>query len=150
MTHNQQYPSEPQINLKSCLIGNGFMSSKDITFGYWETLCTTNPGVSTPVFNETRCDIIAANMPRCMELYDTCAGNPDVAICTAAYAVCYKGIVGLYEDESKKGGRNRFDSKDSLPTIYMPPHLTQSNQQSQPHVILMRYATKKQLISSST
>ncbi|CAI7566000.1 unnamed protein product [Penicillium discolor] len=109
VTHNQQYPSEPQINLKSCLIGNGFMSSKDTTFGYWETLCTTNPGVSTPVFNETRCDIIATNMPRCMELYDTCAGNPDVAICTAAYAVCYKGIVGLYEDESKKGGRNRFD-----------------------------------------
>ncbi|CAG8269428.1 unnamed protein product [Penicillium nalgiovense] len=109
VTRNQQYPSEPQINLKSCLIGNGFMSSKDITFGYWETLCTTNPGVSTPVFNQTRCDIIAANMPRCMEVYDTCAKAPDLAICTAAYSVCYKGIIGLYEDESKKGGRNRFD-----------------------------------------
>ncbi|KAJ5514932.1 hypothetical protein N7463_004484 [Penicillium fimorum] len=109
VTHNQQHPSEPQINLKSCLIGNGFMSSKDITFGYWETLCTTNPGVSAPVFNQTRCDMIAANMPRCMELYDTCTGSPDVTICTAAYSVCYEGIVGLYEDESKKGGRNRFD-----------------------------------------
>ena len=87
------------------------MSSKDITFGYWETLCTTNPGISTPVFNETRCDIIAANMPRCMEVYDTCAKGPDLAICTAAYSVCYKGIIGLYEDESKKGGRNRFDSE---------------------------------------
>ncbi|KAJ5275762.1 hypothetical protein N7524_001915 [Penicillium chrysogenum] len=109
VTRNQLYPSEPQINLKSCLIGNGFMSSKDITFGYWETLCTTNPGISTPVFNQTRCDIIAANMPRCMEVYDTCAKGPDLAICTAAYSVCYKGIIGLYEDESKKGGRNRFD-----------------------------------------
>ncbi|KGO76721.1 Peptidase S10, serine carboxypeptidase [Penicillium italicum] len=109
VTHNQQYPLEPQINLKSCLIGNGFMSSKDITFGYWETLCTTNPGVSAPVFNQTRCDIMAANMPRCMELYDTCAVNPDVAICKAAYSVCYDGIVGLYDEESKKGGRNRFD-----------------------------------------
>ncbi|KAJ5488005.1 hypothetical protein N7530_002305 [Penicillium desertorum] len=109
VTLNELYPSEPQINLKSCLIGNGFMSSKDITFGYWETLCTTNPGVSTPVFNQTRCDIIAANMPRCMEVYDTCAKDPDLAICTAAYSVCYKGIIGLYEDESKKGGRNRFD-----------------------------------------
>ncbi|KAK4863162.1 hypothetical protein LT330_001940 [Penicillium expansum] len=109
VTQNQQYPSEPQINLKSCLIGNGFMSSKDITFGYWETLCTTNPGVSTPVFNQTRCDMIAANMPRCMELYDTCAVKPDVAICTAVYSVCYEEIVGLYEEESKKGGRNRFD-----------------------------------------
>lgn len=94
------------------------MSSKDITFGYWETLCTTNPGISTPVFNQTRCDIIAANMPRCMEVYDTCAKGPDLAICTAAYSVCYKGIIGLYEDESKKGGRNRFDSKSFLSVYY--------------------------------
>ncbi|CAI7609423.1 unnamed protein product [Penicillium glandicola] len=109
VTHNQQYPSEPQINLKSCLIGNGLMSFKDTTFGYWETLCTTNPGVSTPVFNQTRCDIMATNMPRCMEVFDTCAKSLDFAICTAAYSVCYKGIIGWYEDESKKGGRNRFD-----------------------------------------
>ncbi|KAJ5774696.1 hypothetical protein N7457_009592 [Penicillium paradoxum] len=109
LTHNEQYPSEPQINLKSCLVGNGFMSPKDVVFGYWETLCSTNPGVSEPVFNQTRCDIIAENMPRCMDVFDTCMEHPDVDICTTAYSVCYKGIVGLYEDESKKGGRNRFD-----------------------------------------
>ncbi|KAJ5551611.1 hypothetical protein N7535_000444 [Penicillium sp. DV-2018c] len=109
LTHNKRYPSEPQINLKSCLIGNGFMSPKDTTFGYWETLCTTNFGVSSPVFNETRCDILAENMPRCMDVYDTCMKNPDTAICAAAESVCYKGIVGWYEDESGKGGRNRFD-----------------------------------------
>jgi cathepsin A (carboxypeptidase C) len=125
------------------------MSSKDITFGYWETLCTTNPGVSTPVFNQTRCDIIAANMPRCMEVYDTCAKGPDLAICTAAYSVCYKGIIGLYEDESKKGGRNRFDSKSFPSAAKGPLYLTQGYQQSQPRATLMNYATKKPLISSS-
>ncbi|KAJ5961151.1 uncharacterized protein N7479_008301 [Penicillium vulpinum] len=109
ITHNQQYPLEPQINLKSCLIGNGYMSPKDTAFGYWETLCTTNPGVSTPVFNQTRCDIIATNMPRCMEVYDTCTKSLDTAICTAASSVCYKGIISWYEEESKAGGRNRFD-----------------------------------------
>jgi cathepsin A (carboxypeptidase C) len=88
------------------------MSSKDTTFGYWETLCTTNPGVSTPVFNETRCDILATNMPRCMEVYDVCINSLDPDICKAASSVCYKGIVGWYEDESShKGGRNRFDSE---------------------------------------
>jgi len=101
------------------------MSSKDTTFGYWETLCTTNPGVSTPVFNETRCGILATNMVRCMEVYDICINNPDPDICLAAGAVCYKGVVGWYEDESShKGGRNRFDSKD-IPNRALPVLLIQ-------------------------
>ncbi|CAG8107756.1 unnamed protein product [Penicillium salamii] len=109
VTQNERYPSEPQINLKSCLVGNGCISRMDTFYGYWETLCTTKPGVPTPVFNETRCDIMAANMPRCMEVAKTCIGNPDVAICKAAHDVCYDDIAGWYENESGKGGRNRFD-----------------------------------------
>ncbi|KAF7594750.1 hypothetical protein BBP40_008457 [Aspergillus hancockii] len=106
---NKLYPSEPQVFLKSCLVGNGYMSPKDSTYGYWETLCTTNPGVPEPVFNKTRCDIMAANMPRCMDVADTCIRNPDPAVCHAAESVCYEGVVGWYDDESGKGGRNRFD-----------------------------------------
>ncbi|KAL2794381.1 alpha/beta-hydrolase [Aspergillus keveii] len=113
ITQNNLYPDRPQINLKSCLVGNGFMSPKDTTFGYWETLCTTNPGppglLREPVFNRTRCDIMAANMPRCMELYDVCIAHPDPAICHAAADVCYQGVMGWYEDEAGGGGRNRFD-----------------------------------------
>ncbi|KAE8152319.1 Alpha/Beta hydrolase protein [Aspergillus avenaceus] len=109
VTQNTLYPNEPQVNLKSCLVGNGYMSPKDIYFGYWETLCTTNPGVATPVFNETRCDILSTNMPRCMDLLDVCESHPDPAICQAAETVCYDGVVGWYEDESGRGGRNRFD-----------------------------------------
>lgn len=91
------------------------MSPKDTAFGYWETLCTTNPGVETPVFNKTRCDIIATNMPRCMDVHDTCRSKPDVDICNAASKVCYDGVVGFYEAESSyKGGRNRYDGKASL------------------------------------
>ncbi|KAA8646896.1 putative carboxypeptidase Y [Aspergillus tanneri] len=106
---NKLYPNEPQVRLQSCLVGNGFMSPRDTTYGYWETLCTTNPGVAEPVFNKTRCDIMAANMPRCMDVYETCVNNPDPAICHAALAVCYDGILGWYENESHAGGRNRFD-----------------------------------------
>ncbi|KAJ5595339.1 alpha/beta-hydrolase [Penicillium hispanicum] len=106
---NKLHPNEPQVRLQSCLVGNGCMSQRDVIFGHWETLCTTNPGVAEPVFNETRCDILAANMPRCMSVADTCIRNPDVAVCDAAYSVCYKGIVGWYDDESGAGGRNRFD-----------------------------------------
>ncbi|KZF18844.1 alpha/beta-hydrolase [Xylona heveae TC161] len=106
---NKLYPSEPQVRLKSCLVGNGFMSPKDSAFGYWETLCTTNPGVSEPVFNKTRCDIMAANMPRCMDVAEICVKNPDPAVCHAALSVCYEGVVGWYDDEAGKGGRNRFD-----------------------------------------
>ncbi|KAE8380183.1 Alpha/Beta hydrolase protein [Aspergillus bertholletiae] len=106
---NGRYPSEPQINLESCLVGNGYMSPMDTFYGYWETLCTTKPGVPTPVFNETRCDIMAANMPRCMDVAKTCIQNPDPAICKAAGSVCYEGIIGWYENESGEGGRNRFD-----------------------------------------
>ncbi|GME31065.1 alpha/beta-hydrolase [Neofusicoccum parvum] len=106
---NKLYPNEPQVRLQSCLVGNGFMSPKDSVFGYWETLCTTNPGVPEPVFNKTRCDIMAANMPRCMDVADVCGRNPDPAVCHAAWSVCYDGVVGWYDDESGKGGRNRFD-----------------------------------------
>lgn len=90
------------------------MSPKDRVFGYWETLCTTNPGVAEPVFNKTRCDIMAANMPRCMEVMDTCNQNPDPAVCNAAISVCYEGVIGWYDDESYAGGRNRFDSKYTI------------------------------------
>lgn len=79
--------------------------------GYWETLCTTNPGVEKPVFNETRCDIMASNMPRCMDVTAVCVQNPDSALCSAAFSVFYEGVIGFYEDEAGKGGRNRFDSK---------------------------------------
>ncbi|KAJ5305810.1 hypothetical protein N7508_004825 [Penicillium antarcticum] len=109
ITQNERYPREIQVNLKSCLVGNGFMSPKDIFFGYWETLCTTNPGVETPVFNNTRCDILATNMPRCMNVADTCIHNPDTDICNTASSVCMNGVVNWYDNESGKGGRNRFD-----------------------------------------
>ncbi|RJE25206.1 Carboxypeptidase Y [Aspergillus sclerotialis] len=103
------YPNEPQVRLQSCLVGNGLYSLSDTSFGYWETLCTSNPGVPEPVFNRTRCDIIAANMPRCMDVYDTCQRNPDPVICHAAEAFCFENIIGWYDNESHKGGRNRFD-----------------------------------------
>ncbi|KAJ5085235.1 alpha/beta-hydrolase [Penicillium argentinense] len=106
---NKLYPSKPQVQLRSCLVGNGFMSPRDSWFGYWETLCTTNPGVPEPVFNKTRCDIMAANMPRCQELLDVCARHPDAAVCGAASSICYEGVVSWYDDESYAGGRNRFD-----------------------------------------
>lgn len=108
---NKLYPHEPQVPLKSCLIGNGYMSPMDTIYGYWETLCTTNPGVGKPTFNETRCEIMAANMPRCMNVAEVCLRNPDPAICHAASSVCYESITRWYDDESGKGGRNRFDSK---------------------------------------
>ncbi|KAL2842728.1 Alpha/Beta hydrolase protein [Aspergillus pseudoustus] len=106
---NKLYPDGPQVRLESCLVGNGFMSPMDTTFGYWETLCTVNPGVLQPVFNDTRCDIMAVNIPRCMELYDICIRNPDPAICHAASDVCYAGVIGWYDGEAGQGGRNRFD-----------------------------------------
>jgi cathepsin A (carboxypeptidase C) len=108
---NELYPNEPQVQLKSCLVGNGLMSYRDTMFGYWETLCTTNPGVDKPVFNQSRCDIMASNMPRCMDVAAVCDRNPDPALCSAAFDVCYEGVMGFYEDEAGKGGRNRFDSK---------------------------------------
>ncbi|KAJ5610852.1 carboxypeptidase Y [Penicillium lagena] len=106
---NKRYPNQPQVPLQSCLVGNGYMSPKDSAFGYWETLCTTNPGVAEPVFNSTRCDIMAANMPRCQEVAEICERNPDPAICNAAVSVCWDGIIKWYDEESYGGGRNRFD-----------------------------------------
>jgi cathepsin A (carboxypeptidase C) len=85
----------------------------DTTFGYWETLCTTNPGVEKPVFNETRCDIMAANLPRCLELVTVCYDHPDPLICLASINFCLDGVINFYDGESGKGGRNRFDSKYS-------------------------------------
>lgn len=106
---NTLYPSRPQINLTSIFVGNGYVSPLDTAFGYWETLCTTNPGVSKPVFNATRCDIMAANMPRCIELSKVCYNHPDPAICGVAGQVCADGVIDYYDGESGKGGRNRFN-----------------------------------------
>jgi cathepsin A (carboxypeptidase C) len=91
------------------MIGNGLIAAADRVYGYWETLCTTNPGVPEPIFNKTRCDSMAEAMPRCMHVIDACYKYPDAAICNAALEICYKGVIGLYDNESYKGGRNRFD-----------------------------------------
>lgn len=93
------------------MIGNGYVSPLDTTYGYWETLCTTQPGVPEPVFNETRCEIMANNMVRCVDVLKTCYNHPDPALCTAASEVCWDGVVSHYDGESGAGGRNRFDSK---------------------------------------
>ncbi|KAJ4251524.1 hypothetical protein NW762_011512 [Fusarium torreyae] len=110
IAQNNLYPKRPQVNLESVLIGNGYVSPLDTAFGYWETLCTTNPGVEKPVFNSTRCDIMAANLPRCLDLAKVCYDHPDHAICEAAQAVCWEGVIKHYDGESgANGGRNRFD-----------------------------------------
>lgn len=109
LAQNVLYPKRVQLNLQSILVGNGFFSPLDTAFGYWETLCTTNPGVDEPVFNATRCDIIAASLPRCMAVAQTCYDRPDPAVCQAAGNVCWEGVIKWYDSESYKGGRNRFD-----------------------------------------
>ena len=91
-------------------MGNALVSPLDTAYGYYETLCTTNPGVKEPVFNETRCDIIASNLSRCMAVVQTCYDHPDIAVCQAAYVVCRDGVLKWYDDEAGfVGGRSRFD-----------------------------------------
>ncbi|KAF2733640.1 carboxypeptidase Y precursor [Polyplosphaeria fusca] len=110
VAQNALYPRRPQINLASVFIGNGYVSPSHSAYGYWETLCTTNPGVDSPIFNETRCDIMAANLPRCMDLSSLCYQHPDPAICLIAETVCVTGVIEYYDGESGyDGGRNRFN-----------------------------------------
>ncbi|KAI9702284.1 MAG: hypothetical protein M1820_006216 [Bogoriella megaspora] len=109
VTQNALHPRQPQINLQSILVGNGFVSPLDTAFGYWETLCTTNPGVKEPVFNKTRCDIMASNLPRCLSIYEVCYNHPDPLICAALEQPCFEGVIDWYDGESGPGGRNRFD-----------------------------------------
>ncbi|KAF1955688.1 alpha/beta-hydrolase [Byssothecium circinans] len=111
LSQNLLYPKRPQINLKSIFVGNGYVSPLDTAFGYWETLCTTNPGVKEPIFNKTRCDIMAANIPRCIDLARICYQHPDPAICNGAEEVCWKGVIEYYDGESGSAQehRNRFD-----------------------------------------
>lgn len=106
---NALYPSRPRVNLKSILVGNGLFSMLDQAFGYWATLCTTLPGIDEPVFNSTRCDIMAANLPRCMELARVCFSHPDPSICQVVGYACWDGVIKWYDSESYAGGRNRFD-----------------------------------------
>jgi cathepsin A (carboxypeptidase C) len=109
VSQNSLYPTRPQINLTSIFVGNGYVSPLHISYGYWETLCTTNPGVSSPVFNTTRCDIMAANIPRCMSLAKICYAHPDPEICFVAGKACWDGVIVHYDGESGPGGRNRFN-----------------------------------------
>ncbi|PVI03174.1 alpha/beta-hydrolase [Periconia macrospinosa] len=111
VSQNLLYPKRPQINLKSIFVGNAYVSPLDTAFGFWETLCSTNPGVEEPIFNQTRCDIIASNTPRCIELSRICYQHPDPAICQGAEQVCWEGVIEHYDGESGSTWphRNRFD-----------------------------------------
>lgn len=116
MSQNTLYPKRPQVNLASIFVGNGYVSPLDTAFGYWETLCTTNPGVASPIFNQSRCDIMATHLPRCMDLGKVCYDHPDFAICQAAGQVCWEGVIQHYDGESGVGGRNRFDISNPCET----------------------------------
>ena len=104
-----RYGGDIIIPLRSVFIGNGFVSPLDITFGYYEMLCTTSPGVPSPIFNSTRCDKIAEAMPRCMYLHDACYDYPDPILCHAADHFCSSEIRAWYDNESGAGGRDPFD-----------------------------------------
>lgn len=39
------------------------------------------------------------------------ARSTDLSVSQAALEVCWNGVISLYDSESHKGGRNRFDSK---------------------------------------
>ncbi|EAW09791.1 putative carboxypeptidase Y [Aspergillus clavatus NRRL 1] len=97
-----------KIPLQSILIGNGYVSPMDTLYGYYETLCTTKPGVDAPVLNRTRCGIISENLPRCLNIYEVCYQHPEKVVCEATDVVC--GVIKeLYHNESYAGGRDPFD-----------------------------------------
>ena len=125
--------------MKSILIGNGYVSPLDTTYGYYETLCTTKPGVAKPVFNQTRCQIIAEALPRCIYVYEACYRYPDEVLCKATDQVC-EPIRQLFHNESYAGGRDPFDSMSihfgyiytwlintSYPNLRSRPSLLRSN-----------------------
>lgn len=98
-----------KIPLASIMMGDGFVSPLDTLYGYYDTLCTTKPGVPEPVFNSTRCTQIAENLPRCAYLHQACYEYPDAIICQAADSFCMSEIRDLYDKESGAGGRDPFD-----------------------------------------
>ncbi|KXH29281.1 serine carboxypeptidase [Colletotrichum simmondsii] len=102
-------PPEFKVPLASVLIGNGYVSPADTTWGFYDTLCTTKPGVSEPVFNESMCGLIADALPRCMYLQQACYAFPDPIICGAATNFCFGHVDLLYYQDVKAGGRNPFD-----------------------------------------
>lgn len=74
---------------------------------------------------------MATNLPRCLELAKVCYDHPDPVICAATATFCMEGVINYYDEESGKGGRNRFDSKSpralgphpSLLSISIDPQL---------------------------
>ncbi|OHW93643.1 serine carboxypeptidase [Colletotrichum incanum] len=108
--YNTESPAPDfKVPLASVLIGNGYVSPADTTWGFYETLCTTKPGVPEPVFNSSSCAKIAAALPRCMYLQEACYKYPDTIICGAAGGFCFENIDLLYYQDVKTGGRNPFD-----------------------------------------
>lgn len=111
LKHNAITAAEPpssavEIPLKTILMGNPALSFAAIAFGFWETTCTTKPGIAKPIFNDTICDTMAEHLPECMRLMKICDENPDYIICQTAGEYCLDKVTGYYEyDES----RNRFD-----------------------------------------
>ncbi|KAH8663267.1 Alpha/Beta hydrolase protein [Ilyonectria robusta] len=100
---------EAKIPLNSVMIGDGFVSPLDTTYGYYDTLCTTKPGVPEPIFNATRCTQIAEALPRCVYLHEACYEYPDPILCHAADSFCSSEIRALFDNETGKGGRDPFD-----------------------------------------
>lgn len=98
-----------KIPLKTIMLGDGFVSPLDVTWGYYETLCKPKAGVPEPVFNETRCTQIAEALPRCVYLHEACYAYSDPILCHAADQYCIDEIRNLFDLEAGGGGRDPFD-----------------------------------------
>ena len=94
-----------KINLKSVLIGNG-MTNPLVQYSYYHpTVCTNQSGYG-PFVGKEACDKMAAELPKCQKLLQSCYDDPsNSVVCLSAVTYCE----ATQTEPFYATGRNAYD-----------------------------------------
>lgn len=96
--------ADRSFDLTSVLIGNGLTDPLTQYPEYEKMACTEESGYK-PVLDETECEGMLANLPRCLSFIESCYESESVFSCVPASIYCNNGQIGPYQ----KTGRNVYD-----------------------------------------
>lgn len=98
LTHEDRH-----FDLKSVLIGNG-LTDPLTQYEYYQPMACGKGGADA-VLDEEECDNMAASIPRCLSLIESCYESESVWSCVPATIYCNNAQMGPYQ----KTGRNVYD-----------------------------------------
>lgn len=108
----------PNINISSAVIVDGYIDSSYQSSGYYDFFCTDWDPVThlrtAPLMNETACADMAAAVPTCELMGAHCRESYNPKVCLSMMDTCERTVGKYFTRDVRPGGWDPYDSKSQL------------------------------------